>query len=151
MNNPRPEPPRIRPDASLSAKMSTLSRRDTKPEVALRKALHRRGIRFRLQVKVPGNRRRTIDIAFPRARLAVFVDGCFWHSCPDHYVPPRTNAEWWRWKVDLNRARDEDTDARLMAAGWRVLRIWEHVDPQEAAGLVAAIYRSRLDEVGRRR
>lgn len=150
MNDLRPEPPRERPEASLSAKMSKLARRDTKPEVALRKALHGLGFRFRVQVKVPGNRRRTIDIAFTRPKLAVFVDGCFWHGCPDHHVPPKTNADWWRWKVELNRARDNDTDAKLGAAGWRVLRIWEHVAPEEAANLVAAIYRSRLAEVERR-
>ena len=145
------EPSRVRPGSALSARMSTLARRDTKPEMKLRRALHRRGLRFRVQLKVPGNRRRSIDIAFTRARLAVFVDGCFWHGCPDHHVPPKANAEWWRWKVDLNRARDRDTDAKLGAAGWQVLRIWEHVDPEEAADLVAATYRSRLAEVERRR
>ena len=130
--------------------MSTLARRNTKPEVVLRRALHGRGLRFRVQVKVPGNRRRTIDIAFTRARLAVFVDGCFWHGCPEHHVPPRANAEWWRWKIDLNRARDGDTDTQLELAGWQVLRIWEHVDPDDAAVLVAEIYRRRLAEVDRR-
>lgn len=151
MNELNAEPPRVRPGASLSAKMSTLARRDTKPEVALRRALHRRGLRFRVQVKVPGNRRRSIDIAFTRARLAVFVDGCFWHGCPDHHVSPKANAEWWRWKIDLNRSRDDDTNAKLGAAGWRVVRIWEHMHPEEAADLVAATYRSRLAEVERRR
>ena len=145
-----PEPPRVRPNSTLSAKMSTLARRDTEPEVELRKALHGRGLRFRVQVKVPGNPRRTIDIAFTRARLAVFVDGCFWHGCPDHHVPPRANAEWWRWKVDRNQRRDSDTDALLTAAGWQVLRIWEHVSAQEAADFVAATYRATLAEVERR-
>lgn len=151
MNGLSREPPRVRPDGSLSAKMSTLARRDTRPEVALRKALHAKGLRFRVQVKVPGNRRRTIDIAFTRARLAVFVDGCFWHGCPDHHVPPKANAEWWRWKVDRNRARDADTTAKLEAAGWQVLRIWEHAEPESAAESIAAIYRSRLTDVERRR
>ena len=151
MNELRTEPPRVPPDDSLSAKMSVLPRRDTKPEVALRRALHGRGLRFRVQVKVPGNGRRTIDIAFTRARLAVFVDGCFWHGCPDHHVPPKANAEWWRWKVDLNRERDSDTDAKLGAAGWGVLRIWEHVHPEEGADLVATTYLARLADVERRR
>jgi len=84
------EPARVRPDGALSAKMSGLARRDTKPEMELRRVLHRRGLRFRVQLKVPGNRRRTIDIAFTRARLAVYVDGCFWHGCPDHHHLPRT-------------------------------------------------------------
>lgn len=151
MNGRNPEPPRERPVAALSARMSNLARRDTKPEVALRKALQGRGLRFRVQVKVPGNRRRTVDIAFTRARLAVFVDGCFWHGCPEHHVPPQANAEWWRWKIDLNRARDRDTDTALGSAGWQVVRIWEHVHPEVAADLVAATYRARLAEIERSR
>jgi len=127
--------------------MATLARRNTKPEIELRRALHRRGLRFRIQTKVPGNKRRTIDIAFTRARLAVFVDGCFWHGCPDHHALPKTNAEWWQWKVDLNRARDKDTDAQLEAAGWLVVRNWEHTTPEEAADRVEAVYRSRMREL----
>ena len=121
--------------------MSTLARRDTKPEVLLRRELHRRGLRFRLQVKVPGNKRRTIDIAFPRARLAVYVDGCFWHGCPEHHVEPKANREWWRWKMDVNKARDRDTDRELRAAGWEVLRVWEHEDLGQAAERVERRYR----------
>lgn len=140
MTEDYPEPARVSPGGALSAKMSTLARRDTKPEIELRRALHRRGLRFRVQLKVPGNRRRTIDIAFTRARLAVYVDGCFWHGCPDHHHLPRSNSEWWKWKVELNRRRDEDTDASLAASGWRVLRIWEHIDPEVAAELVVIAY-----------
>lgn len=84
--------------------MATLARRDTAPELALRRELHRRGLRFRVQMKVPGSNRRTIDLAFTRAKLAVYVDGCFWHGCPDHYNAPRANSEWWRWKVERNQA-----------------------------------------------
>lgn len=138
------EPSREPPSAALSSKMSTLPRRDTKPEVELRRALHRRGLRFRVQLKVPGNRRRSIDIAFTRARLAVYVDGCFWHGCPDHHTLPRANSEWWQWKIARNHQRDASTDAELRAAGWEVLRFWEHVDPEEAADAVVAAYRSRL-------
>lgn len=141
-----PEPGRVSPGGALSAKMSTLARRDTKPEIELRSALHRRGLRFRVQLKVPGNRRRTIDIAFTRARLAVYVDGCFWHGCPDHHLLPRANSEWWQWKVELNRRRDQDTNDALAAAGWRVLRIWEHVDPEPAAELVLAAYEEAVRE-----
>jgi DNA mismatch endonuclease (patch repair protein) len=138
------EPARVAPGRALSAKMSTLARRDTKPEVALRQALHKRGLRYRVQLKVPGNRRRTIDIAFTRARLAVYVDGCFWHGCPQHHVLPRANSDWWQWKVDLNRARDASTNADLREAGWQVLRIWEHTDPEEAADSVARAYSARV-------
>jgi DNA mismatch endonuclease (patch repair protein) len=134
----------VSPGGALSAKMSTLARRDTTPEVALRRELHRRGLRFRVQLKVPGNRRRTIDIAFPRARLAVYVDGCFWHGCADHGTQPATNAEWWRWKIERNRARDRDTDRALGEAGWGVMRVWEHEDPNSVAARVEATYRSRL-------
>ncbi|SER61204.1 T/G mismatch-specific endonuclease [Pedococcus cremeus] len=138
------EPARARPGPILSERMSTLARRDTKPEVDLRRALHRRGLRYRVQFKVPGNRRRTIDIAFTRARLAVYVDGCFWHGCPDHHVLPRTNSNWWQWKVELNKARDADTNQALERAGWIALRFWEHVDPEEAAFVIEETYRSRL-------
>jgi len=141
------EPDRVRPGKALSAKMSTLARRDTKPELELRRALHRKGLRFRVQLRVPGNRRRTIDIAFTRARLAVYVDGCFWHGCPDHHILPRTNAQWWQWKVELNRKRDSSTDAELAAAGWKVLRFWEHADSEDAADHIMRVYRARLMEL----
>jgi DNA mismatch endonuclease, patch repair protein len=124
--------------------MSTLARRDTLPELELRRELHRRGLRYRVQMKVPGNRRRTIDIAFPRARLAVYVDGCFWHGCPDHHVRPRANTEWWGWKIERNLARDRDTDRELRKAGWEPLRIWEHEPVEEAADQVVAAYQRRL-------
>ncbi|GAA1239895.1 very short patch repair endonuclease [Janibacter melonis] len=127
---------------SLSARMSVARRRDTAPEVALRRELHARGRRFRLVVKVPGNNRRTIDIAFPRQRLAVFVDGCFWHGCPEHGTRPAANSAWWEQKLAANYGRDRDTDGLLEAAGWRVLRIWEHVDPAAAADEVERL----LDE-----
>jgi len=130
------EPPRTSPGGALSAKMSTLARRDTAPELALRRELHRRGLRYRTQVKVPGNNRRTIDIAFTRVRLAVYVDGCFWHGCPEHHVRPKANAEWWDWKIGNNIRRDHSTDHELHAAGWQVMRVWEHVDPVVAADLV---------------
>lgn len=104
----------------------------------LRRELHRRGRRFRVVTKVPGNNRRTIDIAFPRQRLAVFVDGCFWHSCPEHGTKPASNSSWWKTKLAANRSRDADTDRLLDAAGWTVLRIWEHESVDEAADKVEA-------------
>jgi DNA mismatch endonuclease (patch repair protein) len=127
--------------------MSTLARRDTKPEMQLRSELHRRGLRFRVQVRVPGNRRRTIDIAFTRVRLAVYVDGCFWHGCPEHHVRPRANAEWWDWKVARNQSRDRDTDQLLMNQGWSVVRVWEHESHKSAADIVEQAYRERSHQI----
>lgn len=120
--------------------MSRARRRDTSPELALRRELHRRGRRFRVVYQVPGNRRRTIDIAFTRQRVAVFVDGCFWHACPIHGNYPHANSEWWTTKLTTNVARDRDTDRLLQEAGWRVLRIWEHTPTQEAADLVESTF-----------
>ena len=119
--------------------------RDTPGEVALRKLLHHRGYRYRIDHKLPGLRRRG-DIVFPRDRLAVFVDGCFWHACPEHATWPKTNPEWWEEKILRNVARDRDTDRRLAEAGWTVVRIWEHEDHREAATRVEAeIHRLRAD------
>jgi DNA mismatch endonuclease (patch repair protein) len=94
---------------------------------------------------VPGNRRRAIDIAFTRARLAVYVDGCFWHGCPQHYAPPRSNADWWRWKVARNQARDQDTNELLAGAGWAVIRAWEHEDVVIVADEISAIWAQRTE------
>ncbi|MDN7121482.1 very short patch repair endonuclease [Nocardioides sp. ChNu-153] len=124
--------------------MSTLARRDTAPELGLRRELHRRGLRYRVQVKVPGNNRRTIDTAFTRVRLAVYVDGCFWHGCPQHHHAPKGNAEWWRWKVQRNKERDRDTDRELRAAGWEILRVWEHEPVAAAADAVETAYLDRI-------
>jgi len=134
------EPARERPGADLSNRMSRLRRSGTAPELALRHELHRRGLRFRVQLKVPGNNRRSIDIAFTRVRLAVFVDGCFWHGCTKHGTRPSTNADWWRWKIQRNTERDRDTDRLLASAGWRVVRIWEHESPHHAADRVQRAY-----------
>ncbi|MGW6944141.1 very short patch repair endonuclease [Streptomyces xanthophaeus] len=121
--------------------MSRQARRDTAPEVAVRKLLHAAGLRYRLQWKVPGMSRRTIDIAFPGARVAVFMDGCFWHGCPVHATSPRANSEWWRMKLDRNRARDMETTAHLQSAGWLVLRFWEHEPPETVARRVHQVVR----------
>lgn len=123
--------------------MSVAARRDTAPEVALRRALHAQGRRFRVVYPVPGNRRRTIDIAFTRARVAVFVDGCFWHGCPEHGTQPRANSDWWTTKLAANKARDEDTDRLLHEAGWRVVRVWEHEDVVTAVQKVGAALTDR--------
>jgi DNA mismatch endonuclease (patch repair protein) len=118
--------------AEVRHRMQVTPRRDTPCELALRQAVHRLGLRFRVDWPLPGTRRRA-DLVFVRARLAVFVDGCFWHGCPSHGTWPKANAEWWRAKIETNIWRDRNTDARLVAAGWQVLRFWEHEDMKQAA------------------
>ncbi|WP_326817166.1 very short patch repair endonuclease [Streptomyces sp. NBC_01762] len=121
----------------VSARMSRQARRDTTPEVAVRKLLHAAGYRYRINERVPGMSRRTIDIAFTRAKVAVMIDGCFWHGCPEHATQPKANSEWWRVKLDRNMARDVETTEHLTAAGWTVLRFWEHEAPSRVADRVA--------------
>ncbi|MBX5333944.1 very short patch repair endonuclease [Rhodococcus fascians] len=120
-------------DAKTSARLSKQRRRDTKPEVALRRELHRRGLRYFVDRAPLKGMRRRADLVFPRRKMAVYVDGCFWHSCPIHATKPRNNAQWWADKLAANVARDRDTDTRLIEEGWRVVRIWEHEDPVVAA------------------
>jgi len=115
--------------------------RDTRPELAVRSAVHALGLRYRVGVSPLQGVRRTADLVFPRAKVAVFVDGCFWHGCPEHHRPARSNPEFWSTKIEGNMARDADTDARLHAAGWAVVRIWEHEPPAVAASKVSAIIR----------
>ncbi|MEU9030582.1 very short patch repair endonuclease [Streptomyces sp. NPDC048383] len=124
--------------AAVSARMSRQSVRNTSPEMAVRKLLHAAGLRYRLQVKVPGMPRRSIDIAFPGAKVAVFLDGCFWHGCPQHATRPKANAEWWREKLERNMARDRETNEQLTSAGWTVLRFWEHERAEAVAARVIA-------------
>ena len=112
--------------------------RDTAPELALRRALHQRGMRYRVHYQPIREIRRTADIAFTGAKVAVFVDGCFWHQCPEHATKPKTSAEWWANKLASNAERDADTDRRLNEAGWTVIRVWEHEDSATAAERVAA-------------
>ncbi|MFJ8883677.1 very short patch repair endonuclease [Streptomyces sp. NPDC102402] len=131
MSNVKPSSP------GVSARMSRQARRDTAPEVAVRKLLHASGYRYRLNERVPGMSRRTIDIAFTRAKVAVMIDGCFWHGCPEHATQPKANSEWWRNKLDRNMARDVETTEHLTAAGWTVLRFWEHQPATTVAERVA--------------
>jgi DNA mismatch endonuclease (patch repair protein) len=122
--------------------------KDTKPELALRRELHARGLRYFKNRRPIQTVRRTADIVFPTRRLAVFIDGCFWHGCPDHHTVARTNADYWSAKVERNRNRDQETDALLAGAGWTVLRIWEHVAITDAADLVEAAVRQGRDPGG---
>jgi len=107
--------------------------RDTGPELQLRHLLHASGMRYKIHWPVPGDRRRRIDIAFTRRKVAVFVDGCFWHRCPTHYVAPQANATFWDTKIRGNVERDAMTTELLERNGWLVLRFWEHEEPGEAA------------------
>jgi DNA mismatch endonuclease (patch repair protein) len=100
--------------------------RDTSPELIVRRRLHAMGLRYRVSVRPVPGLRRTADIVFSRARIAVFIDGCFWHGCPDHYQAPVRHAEFWLGKRLRNRERDAETDEVLRDHGWRVLRFWEH-------------------------
>ncbi|CAM5604429.1 Very short patch repair endonuclease OS=Streptomyces tendae OX=1932 GN=F3L20_27615 PE=3 SV=1 [Streptomyces tendae] len=139
-----PEP--VPSSASVSARMSRQGSRDTAPEIAVRRLLHASGMRYRVNVPVPGMTRRTIDIVFPGARVAIFLDGCFWHGCPQHATQPKSNAEWWRAKLDKNMSRDAETTRHLQDQGWRVLRFWEHESPEEVAALVRATVGRRMAE-----
>ena len=127
-----------------SSRMSRQRTRDTEPEMALRRELHARGMRYRVGYPVPGNRRRSIDIAFVGVRLGVFVDGCFWHGCPTHGTWPMTNAEWWENKIKMNRARDNETDRLLRENGWESLRVWEHESATAADRVIDAYIRRRI-------
>jgi len=120
--------------------MKAQRRRDTKPEKALRSELWRRGLRYRVDFKVVGGRRR-VDIVFTRARVAVFVDGCFWHRCPVHATVPKANREWWEAKLSMNVDRDRATDEALLQAGWTVIRIWEHERASAAGDRIEAMVR----------
>ncbi|MGH8994916.1 MAG: very short patch repair endonuclease [Acidimicrobiales bacterium] len=113
-------------------------RSDTAPELALRKELHRRGMRYRVHVPV-FDRRRRHDIVFTKARVVVEVRGCFWHGCPEHGTSPKANAAWWADKLEANRRRDIDTAHRLSEAGWKLVEVWEHEHPAAAANRIEKI------------
>lgn len=122
-------------------RMQKQASRDTKPEMALRRALHARGMRYRVHLRPVPSLRREADVVFTRAKVCVMVDGCHWHRCPDHYRPPRSNAEWWAAKIQRNVDRDAETDVLLREAGWTVVRVWEHEDPERAAERVQGAVR----------
>ncbi|MGW5666679.1 very short patch repair endonuclease [Micromonospora sp. NPDC003776] len=116
--------------------------RDTGPERRVRSLLHKMGLRYRVNARPLADLRRTADVVFPAARLAVFIDGCYWHGCAEHYRPARANDRFWSDKIAGNRARDAETNGLLAEAGWTVIRIWEHEDPVEAVKRVATAVRA---------
>ncbi|WP_280723294.1 very short patch repair endonuclease [Kitasatospora sp. MAA4] len=125
--------------------------RDTKPELRLRSLLHRAGLRYRVSARPIPSLRRTADVVFPKAKVAVFVDGCYWHGCPEHRSVPATNRDFWVEKIKDTKARDAETVRLLENSGWKVLRFWEHTPPGEAAQLVideVAAARKRINTVG---
>lgn len=132
----------MRPPASsnaVSARMSRQRSRDTAPEIAVRKILHRSGLRFRTDVKLESDLRTRADIAWSGLKLAIFIDGCFWHGCPEHATRPIANQQWWAQKLDANIARDRRTDAELERRGWTVRRYWEHQPPESVARDIAQV------------
>ncbi|MFI9836309.1 very short patch repair endonuclease [Nonomuraea sp. NPDC051941] len=133
---------------AVSRRMSRQRSRNTQVEVLLRKELHRAGLRFRVHRRpVPGLRREA-DVVFGPARVAVFVDGCYWHGCPEHATWSKTNADFWRQKINRNRERDRDTDQKLIDVGWLPIRVWEHEDPEEAAKSIVVVVRERRHQSG---
>ncbi|TNM26707.1 very short patch repair endonuclease [Streptomyces sedi] len=123
---------------AVRAVMTANKGRDTKPERLLRSVLYRQGLRYRVNARPLPDLRRTADIVFLKARVAVFVDGCYWHGCPDHYRPANKRSDFWREKIQGNQIRDADTDARLREQGWTVVRVWEHESADAAAIKVLA-------------
>lgn len=122
--------------------------RDTHPELALRRAVHALGLRYLVSVRPLPAVRRTADLVFTRAKVAVFLDGCFWHGCPEHHRLAARNREYWSGKVRRNQERDRETGRLLDEAGWLVIRVWEHEDPQEAATLIAQVIATRRKSLG---
>lgn len=135
--------------------MQAIRGRDTAPELAVRRLLHARGFRYRVCVSPVKNLRRKADIVFTKQRVAVFIDGCFWHGCPAHgRIAFQHNVDYWPEKIAGNRARDVDTTQRLTAEGWLVLRYWEHEAPTDVAaqvGRTVVARRKRTDESGAQR
>lgn len=122
---------------AAAARMHAARRRDTAPELAVRRALFARGLRYFVDYRLPIPRARA-DIAFPKKRLAVFIDGCFWHGCPEHATWPKANAEWWRAKITANMERDRRIDRLLGEAGWRVVRAWAHEPTEDVVARVVS-------------
>ncbi|MFI7618274.1 very short patch repair endonuclease [Nonomuraea terrae] len=123
---------------AVRRRMQRQRTRDTGPEMAVRRLLHKSGLRYRVDIAPLAGLRRRADIVFGSARVAVFIDGCFWHGCPEHGMrATHVNSSYWSAKVVRNQARDESTDEYLKAAGWDVIRVWEHEEPAAVAAFIA--------------
>ncbi|MBP7052452.1 MAG: very short patch repair endonuclease [Phycisphaerae bacterium] len=123
----------------IGRRMRCVRRRDTGAEMAVRRCLHRLGLRYRVHRRPVEGCLARPDIVFTRARVAVFIDGCFWHGCPKHGTWPKTNSEWWRKKIVANMQRDRRHDAELRSAGWTVVRVWGHELPACAAERIQSV------------
>lgn len=117
--------------------------RDTKPELQLRRSIHRRGLRYSIDSRPEPDLNRRADLIFRSARLAVFVNGCFWHGCPIHFATPKANRNFWSKKIARNRQRDEETIRLLKRRGWRVIVVWEHQDLEVSAKRISLIVKRR--------
>ncbi|QYA99149.1 very short patch repair endonuclease [Streptomyces anulatus] len=133
--------------AARRRNMQAIRSRDTKPERLIRRLVHANGLRYRVAARPLPDLRRTADMVFRPAKVAVFIDGCYWHGCPEHYVSPKTNPGYWSEKVARNVARDRDTDERLSAAGWLVLRFWEHQSSDACALSIVSAVRERRNDL----
>lgn len=134
------------PWASSDATRKTMQgnrARDTKAELAIRRLVHAHGLRYRVNARPEPEMRRTADLLFIREHVAVFIDGCYWHGCPEHFTMPATNPDYWSEKIGRNRARDLETTSRLEERGWLVLRFWEHEAPASVAERIAQSVRDR--------
>jgi DNA mismatch endonuclease (patch repair protein) len=131
---------RIQPSSpEASYRMAKVRQKGTGVEVDLRRELYRSGLRYRVGYVVLKRPRRVADVAFPGLKIAIFVDGCFWHGCPKHGTWPKQNAEFWRNKIETNRSRDKDTNVRLEAIGWKAVRVWEHESPVTATKTISRL------------
>lgn len=142
--------PRVQSSSQeASRRMAKVRQTGTGAEIALRRELFARGLRYRVNFEILRKPRRTADVVFPGKKIAVFVDGCFWHGCPLHATWPKQNARFWQQKIDANRVRDADTTERLRSMGWTVLRVWEHEPAALAADIIEELVRreapSRMD------
>ncbi|WP_347237962.1 very short patch repair endonuclease [Dietzia sp. B44] len=138
--------PPTSPSSEVRRRMRRQKTSGTRCEIAVRKILHRRGVRFRVDFQPNPALRTRVDIGWKNIRLAVFIDGCFWHKCPDHFVAPKTNTEWWEAKLNANTERDARITHQLAEQGWEVLRFWEHEDPRHIASEITRLRDERSGE-----
>jgi DNA mismatch endonuclease, patch repair protein len=137
--------PTAPPDAATKRRMRRVGQTDTAPELAIRRILFSRGLRYRKDYRPVPRLRTKADLAFLGPRIAVYIDGCFWHGCPEHATWPKSNEAFWRHKIEANMARDRRHHAALKEDGWIVVRLWEHEPPESAADRIERLVRSRAN------